>query len=108
MSLQPHPANLGLDFAFDGSISESVLRNYLSRAMTLGFFNPMHFQNPGYRQRCLEVLRHCGVKYVGRANVAWIPEGSEQAWYETIRKAVDDLHEIDPDIILEACIFETA
>ena len=106
--MSTHPANAGLDFAFDGWISEEVLRNYLSRAMTLGFFNPMHFSDPLYRQQCLAVIQNCGVKYVGRANTAWIPEGGEQAFYDTIRHAVDDLHEVDPDIILEACIFETA
>ena len=89
MSQQTHPANAGLDFAFDGKISETVLRNYLSRAMTLGFFNPMHFSDPNYRQQCMEVVKNCGVKYVGRANVAWIPERSETAWYDTIRSAVE-------------------
>lgn len=108
MNAQTHPANEGLDFAFDGGISEKVLRNYLSRAMTLGCFSPMHFSDPAYRRRCMEVIRDCGVKYVGRSIVAWIPEGSEQEWYPSIRSAVEELHEIDPDIILEACIFETA
>lgn len=108
MNTNTHPANIGLDFTFDGKISEEVLRNYLSRAMTLGFFNPMHFSDPAYRRQCLEVIRSCGVKYVGRSNVSWIPEGSEQAYYDTIRGAADALHETDPDIILEACIFETA
>ena len=79
MNTNTHPANIGLDFTFDGKISEEVLRNYLSRAMTLGFFNPMHFSDPAYRRQCLEVIRSCGVKYVGRSNVSWIPEGSEQA-----------------------------
>ena len=36
MCSDKHPANAGLDFSFDGFISETVLRNYLSRAMTLG------------------------------------------------------------------------
>ena len=108
MTTQLHPANAGLDFAFDGRITEQVLRNYLSRAMTLGFLSPMHFHDPTYRSRCLDVIRTCGVKYVGRSNVAWIPDGSEQDYYAAIRDAVTALHEEDPDIILEACIFETA
>ena len=30
-NLASHPANIGRDYQFDGSISETVLRNYLSR-----------------------------------------------------------------------------
>lgn len=110
MCSDKHPANAGLDFSFDGSISETVLRNYLSRAMTLGFFNPIHFEPEqyAYRMQCRDVIRTCGVKYVGRANCAWIPDRSEIAAYPAICSAVREIHEEDPDIILEACIFETA
>ena len=61
MCSDKHPANDGLDFSFDGFISETVLRNYLSRAMTLGFFNPIHFEpeQHAYRMQCRDVIRTC-------------------------------------------------
>ena len=105
-----HPANIGLHFSFDGAISEEVLRRYLSRAMTLHCLNTDDFlpEKEVYRLRCRQLIRECGVKYVGRANCAWIPNISEAAAYPAIQKEIQDIHEEDPDIIFEACIFETA
>ena len=70
----------------------------------------MHFEpeQHAYRMQCRDVIRTCGVKYVGRANCEWIPDRAEIVAYPAICNAVREIHEEDPDIILEACIFETA
>src|SRR5438445_12107455 len=55
------------DFRFDGSISEEVLRNYLSRSMTTMYLLTGH----GDFEDNLRMLTDCGVKFAGRAVYQW-------------------------------------
>lgn len=105
-----HPANQGKNFAFDGSISEEVLRNYLSRAMTLSFLNAQGSTGDQLdtAQDCAAVINYCGVKYVGRSCCAWLPHASEAEHYAYMKETMANIHAVDPDVIFEACIFETA
>src|SRR6266487_7050257 len=69
---------LARDYRFDGSMSEEVLRNYLSRSMTTMYLLTGH----GDFDDNLRMLTNCGVKFAGRA-VYQIP-GSQgfasEAW----------------------------
>ena len=109
--MNQHPANLGRDYAFEGRISEQVLRNYLSRSMVLSFFDSgSEYGIPPEKmtEEAIRLITQSGAKYIARAACAWIPNGKEIARWEEMKKAAETLHAADPDVILEACIFETA
>lgn len=54
---------LARDYRFDGSMSEEVLRSYLSRSMTTMYLLTSH----GDFDDNLRMLTNCGVKFAGRA-----------------------------------------
>lgn len=98
-----HPANTGREYLFNRTISESVLKNYLSRAMTLSFISV-----PSFRQESeVRMIINTGAKYISRAIIPWQAETDYSASIDRYKERIDQLHDIDPDIILEACIFET-
>ena len=59
-------------------------------------------------EEAIRLITQSGAKYIARAACAWIPNGKEIARWEEMKKAAETLHAADPDVILEACIFETA
>jgi hypothetical protein len=89
-------------YQFEKTISRQVLENYLSRAITMqnlllgqGDFNDN-----------LRMLKNTGAKYIGRSVCQW---GGEENLLQNLSKEKDlaeKVHRMDPDIILEACIFE--
>src|SRR5688572_10325567 len=94
------------DYNFDGKMSEEVLRNYLSRSMTTMYLLTSH----GDFDDNLRMLTNCGVKFAGRAVYQWgreeggapaIPKKLEQA-----KEKAAKIHGADPELILQACIFE--
>ena len=97
---------LARDYRFDGRMSEEVLRSYLSRSMTTMYLLTSH----GDFDDNLRMLTNCGVKFAGRAVYQWgreeggapaIPKKLEQAKAKATR-----IHAVDPDLILQACVFE--
>jgi len=94
------------DYRFDGHMSESVLRSYLSRSMTTMYLLTGH----GDFEDNVRMLTHCGVKFAGRAVYQWgREEGGESALPGKLERARENaarIHRADPDIILQACIFE--
>lgn len=94
------------DYRFDGTMSEEVLRNYLSRSMTLMYLLTGH----GDFDDNLRMLKNCGVKFAGRAVYQWgREEGGESALpakIEMAKKNAARIHAMDPEIILQACVFE--
>ena len=103
VSYKEHEANKGLNFTFKNKVSEEVLRNYLSRSMiadvqseSLGTF----FEN-------LRMILHTGAKYIGRAEISWTPDLKEYSYYNDIKENLAYAHSLDPEIVFEACVFET-
>jgi hypothetical protein len=94
------------DYTFDAKISEPTLRNYLSRSMTLMWLLSGH----GDLDDNLRMMTNSGVKFAGRAVFQWgREEGGESALpqkLEAARQKAAKIHAADPDIILQACIFE--
>lgn len=97
---------LGRDYRFDGWMSEEVLRSYLSRAMTTMYLLTSH----GDFDDNLRMLTNCGVKFAGRAVYQW---GREEGGAPAIPKKLESakaraarIHHVDPELILQACIFE--
>ncbi|MBQ4152993.1 MAG: hypothetical protein IJD11_01435 [Oscillospiraceae bacterium] len=103
VSYKEHAANKGLNFTFKEKVSEEVLRNYLSRSMiaTVESSNTMSFREH------LRMILYTGAKYIGRAEVSWMPNGNEYTMYEYTKENLAYAHALDPEIVFEACIFET-
>ncbi|MCI8287071.1 MAG: hypothetical protein HFH89_05325 [Lachnospiraceae bacterium] len=90
-----------MDFTFDGKISKPVLENYLSRAVTAaGLYESDTLEDD------LRVLQKIGAKFLGRASGVWYMEEPDEEHFEKSRLLAERVHEMDPEIILQACIFE--
>jgi hypothetical protein len=90
------------EYRFDGSISEEVLRSYLSRSMTTLDLLTGH----GDLDDNIRMLKDCGVKFAGRTVYLWGHETDLPRKLERAKKSAAKVHEADPDIILQACVFE--
>jgi hypothetical protein len=90
-------------YQFDGKISRQVLENYLSRSITMeGLLN-----GRGDLKDNIRMLKSIGAKYVGRALCLW---GAENDFTNNIQRAREEVPQVlaaDPDMVLEACVFET-
>jgi hypothetical protein len=102
----PCGSGLARNYHFDGSMSEAVLRSYLSRSMTMMYLLLGH----GDLDDNIRMMTNCGVKFAGRAVYDWgREEGGESALPQKIQRAKTDatkVHAADPEIILQACVFE--
>ena len=95
------PFSHAQNYKFDGSISEEVLRNYLARSMTM----MEALTDDGFEDN-FRMFTYCGGKFFGRGVYVW---GRESRLLEKVaeaKKNIAKLHAADPDIIVEACIFE--
>lgn len=94
------------EYKFDGSMSEEILRSYLSRSMTLMYL----LSGAGDLDDNIRMMKETGVKFAGRSIHNWGREqGGESALpkrLEEARAKVAKIHAADPEIILQACIFE--
>src|SRR5258708_87704 len=54
----------------------------------------------------IRMLKSCGVKYCGRSICLWGGEANLLRNFERAKQQVPKVHAADPDMILEACIFE--
>src|SRR5881397_3104079 len=90
-------------FQFDGKISRQVIENYLSRSICIeGLLN-----GRGPLADDIRMLTNCGAKYVARALCLW---GAENNFLANIKRAKEEVPQVlaaDPEIVLEACVFET-
>ena len=91
------------DYHFDKTISRQVLENYLSRSIVMeGLLN-----NRGDLKDNIRMLKSTGAKYIGRALCLW---NAENNFLNNVARARQDVPQVlaaDPDIVLEACVFET-
>jgi hypothetical protein len=90
------------DYRFDGKISREVLENYLSRSITMeGLLNGRGDQDDNVR-----MLKAIGAKFVGRALCLWAGESNFVSSIERAKQQAPRLHAADPDMVLQACVFE--
>jgi len=100
------------DYSFDGTISEEVLDNYLSHAMTISeFLTPVSLLNEGAypdKQADIDLILNTGTKFVGRAIYRWGGEAvlNDPTFWEEARATAAAVHEKDPDVIFQAAVFE--
>jgi hypothetical protein len=97
----------GYDGDFNGVISRQVLESYLARAVTHA---GLCASSPEPTTRTLEddvrMLTDIGAKLVGRAAFAWELPANEEHHFRQVRAAAKKVHQADPGILLQACIFE--
>ena len=55
----------------------------------------------------IRMIKHIGAKYIGRALCLWNAENDWSNNLQTARAAAPKVLAADPDIVLEACVFET-
>ena len=90
-------------FQFDRTISRQVLENYLSRSITMeGLLN-----GRGDLEDNIRMLKSIGAKYIGRALCLWNAENDFSNNLQIARAAAPKVLAADPDMVLEACVFET-
>ena len=92
--------NEGMNFEFNGKISQEVLENYLSRSIG-------YYYLPRLAEDSVRAILNVGAKYICRALVDWFPSANHEANFPEYKAWMDKIHSYDPDIIFEACIFET-
>lgn len=89
------------DYSFDGTISKEVLCNYLERSVTAADL---------YLSDTLEddirVIKKIGAKFLGRASGIWYVIMDDDKHFEMSKALADRVHAADPEIILQACVFE--
>jgi len=91
------------DFSFDYRISEEVLKNYLSRSITLSFLT-VSSNNP---ESDIQMIINTGAKYISRANLPWQAETEYTNSIAIYKEKINEIHSQDSDIIFESAIFET-
>jgi hypothetical protein len=90
------------DYRFNKYISRDVLESYLLRAITMeGLLN-----GRGDFHDDIRMLKSLGAKYIGRSLCLWAQEESLIQRVEAAKAQLPQLHAVDPEMILEACIFE--
>jgi hypothetical protein len=98
----PPPATRPGGYHFDGTITRQVLENYLARSNSMeGLLN-----GKGDFTDNVRMLKNTGVKYVGRSLCLWGGEANLMKNLQRAKELVPQVHKVDPEIILEACIFE--
>lgn len=101
-SLITHGATNNVDFQFDGKMSREVLESYLARSISMeGLLN-----GHGNLDENIRMLKRTGAKYIGRSLCLWGGEANLLRNIERAKQEVPAVHKADPEIILEACIFE--
>lgn len=89
------------NYTFDTNIEKEVLENYLSRAVTAAFF--IHTKT---LEDDLRAIKNLGVKFIGRASGIWYPDPDDLEHFKKSKELAQRVHEVDPEIIIQACIFE--
>ncbi len=97
------PSASGFDkYRFDKKISREVLENYLSRSITMeGLLN-----GRGDLEDNIRMLKSIGAKFIGRSLCLWGGEANLLRNLERARQQAPKVHAADPEMILQACIFE--
>ena len=86
---------------FDGSMPRNVLEYYLSHAASGQWLFSSETLDDDIR-----VIVKTGLKFIGRAAGIWKGDGDEEGHFARAKKAADKVHAADPEVILQACIFE--
>ena len=92
------------NYRFDGKISREVLENYLSRSITMTEI----YRSPGNLDDDIRMLKNIGAKFAGRTIYLWggEPRINDPEFLAKGREMADRIHKNDPDLVLQAAVFE--
>jgi hypothetical protein len=92
------------DYRFDGKLSREVLENYLSRSITMTEL----YRSPGNQEDDIRMLQNIGAKFAGRTIYLWGGEAriGDPKFLEQGREMSARIHHNDPDVVLQAAVFE--
>jgi hypothetical protein len=90
------------DYKFNATISRNVLENYLDRSITMQSL----LVGKGNFDDNLRMIKNIGAKFIGRSVCQWGEEADIPKNLQQEKELAAKVHESDPDIILQACIFE--
>jgi hypothetical protein len=96
--------NCGTEKKYFDSLSESELNYYLDRAVSHFYF---HSMDAAYLAAGKHFVLNTGAKYIARAGTMWGMDASDVNTIANQAAVIADVHAADPEIIFEACIFET-
>ena len=104
-----HPANVGLDFEFNGPPSKEVLNNYLSRGVNC-FILDENWNCGGLVrfEENLRMLLYTGAKYIQRATAGdcWDLSPEKIESHPRLKVCIEKAHKFDPDLIFEGGVYE--
>ena len=86
---------------FYGSMPRKVLEYYLAHAASAQWITQSDTLEDDIR-----VILKTGIKFLGRAAGIWKGDGKEEAHFERVRAVAERIHAADPEVILQACLFE--
>lgn len=98
-------------YRFDGSISREVLERYLDRSVTATYLlvsgRPEGYSFP-YKEDDIRMVHNVGAKFIGRAIHRWGSESklTDPEFISFAETTIRKMHEVDPDMIFQACLFE--
>ena len=96
------------DYTYDGFMSREVLDNYLSRAVThLGLCSDLNATPEDAFEEDVRMLCNMGAKFIGRAAYVWYPRDDGKHLDTVVARRAAYLLKQDPEMILQACVFET-
>lgn len=89
------------EYTFYGNMPKKVLLSYLSRSITMG-----DMVNSKHRDDDIRMLHNMGAKFIGRAAILWGNPGDDDAHFAKAKETAEKMHKLDPEVILQAGIFE--
>ena len=103
-----HPANVGVDFSFDGPPSQDVINNYLSRGVNCMLLDESLGGGLLRFEENLRMLLYTGAKYIQRAvcSDCWDLRPEKSEVYPRVKACIDKAHRYDPEIIFEGGVYE--
>ena len=92
-------------FYFKDTVSQEVLCNYLSRAVTISLENSfVPTMTNSFHVR--DFILNTGAKYICRFATCWSPSLADYDTHAGQKAFINSLHQKDPDVVFEACVFE--
>jgi hypothetical protein len=96
------PKGNTVNYKFNKKISREVLENYLDRSITIQSL----LIGRGNFDDNLRMIKNIGAKFIGRAVCQWGGEAALLKNLEQEKQLIAKVHQVDPEIILQACVFE--
>ena len=97
-------------YEFSGSISPTVLNNYLDRAVSYDVFGTADGQDRNSAiYNAKDFVRQTGAKYLARGIANWGLDNNDILSGDNVtnyKNWIAEIHEVDPEVIVEGAIFE--